>query len=197
MSPERIYQHVWLDKKQGGQLYQHLRTRGKRYRKSKDSRGIIKNRRCIEQRPAEVEARERFGDLETDTIIGKHHKGAILTINDRATRMLKMKKLKSREAQEVKQAALELFGEWKPHLFTLTAYNGKEFAHPYHSWERGANENLNGLIRQYIPKATDFEQVTDEFVYQVQEELNSHPRKRCNFESPKYIRPYAKAMVGC
>ena len=214
VSAERIYQHVWLDKKQGGKLHRHLRTQGKRYRKrgnSKDARGMIKNRRSIEERPPEVELKERFGDLEIDTIIGKNHQGAILTINDRATGMLRMKKLKNREAQQVKQAALELLGDWKPHLFTLTSDNGKEFAaheaisealeidfffaHPYHSWERGANENLNGLIRQYIPKATDFDQVTDAFVAQVQEALNNRPRKRFNFESPKYMFNQKVALV--
>ena len=158
-----------------------------------------------------MEAKERFGDLEIDTIIGKNRKGAILTINDRATGMLKMRKLKSREARQVKQAALELPGDRKPHLFTLTADNGKEFAahesiggaleidfffaHPYHSWERGANENLNGLIRQYIPKATDFDQVTDELVAQVQEALNSRPRKRFDFESPKCMFNQKVAFV--
>ena len=94
VSHERIYQYVWQDKKQGGKLYVHLRTRGKRYRKRgnmKDSRGIIKDRVCISNRPQIVEEKQRFGDLEIDTIIGKNHKGAIVTINDRATGLLKMK----------------------------------------------------------------------------------------------------------
>lgn len=85
VSPERIYQHIWEDKKQGGDLYTHLRTQGKKYRKrgaAKDKRGKIVGRVDIEQRPAIVEKRERFGDLEIDTIIGKNHKGAIVTIND-------------------------------------------------------------------------------------------------------------------
>ncbi len=200
VSVERIYQHVWTDKKQKGQLFTHLRNKRKRYRKSgssKDSRGIIRDRISIEHRPAEVEQKERFGDLEIDTIIGKNHQGAIVTINDRATGLLRMKKVKSKEAMPVKEAAIELLQDWKPNLHTITADNGKEFAmhktisselnidfyfaRPYHSWERGANENLNGLIRQYIPKSQKFDELTDEFVQYVQEELNNRPRKRFNF----------------
>ena len=109
VSHERIYQHVWQDKKRGGTLHEHLRTRGKRYRKrgaAKDSRGIIVGRVDIEQRPAVVEQRKRFGDLEMDTIIGKGHQGAILTINDRATGMLRMRKLPRKEAGAVAQAVI-------------------------------------------------------------------------------------------
>ena len=203
VSHERIYQHVWQDKKRGGTLHEHLRTRGKRYRKrgaAKDSRGIIVGRVDIEQRPAVVEQRKRFGDLEMDTIIGKGHQGAILTINDRATGMLRMRKLPRKEAGAVAQAAIELLRPWKSHLHTATSDNGKEFADhqriadklgldfffakPYRSWERGSNENLNGLIRQYIPKRTDFNTLTDEFVQQVQDQLNRRPRKRFNFDTP-------------
>ena len=176
---------------------------GKRYRKrgaAKDSRGIIVGRVDIEQRPAVVEQRKRFGDLEMDTIIGKGHQGAILTINDRATGMLRMRKLPRKEAGAVAQAAIELLRPWKFHLHTATSDNGKEFADhqriadklgldfffakPYRSWERGSNENLNGLIRQYIPKRTDFNTLTDEFVQQVQDQLNRRPRKRFNFDTP-------------
>lgn len=204
VSHERIYQHIWADKKKGGNLYKHLRTKGKRYRKrgaAKDKRGIICNRVSIEQRPAIVEEKLRFGDLEIDTVIGKNHQGAIVTINDRATGMLKMKKIPKKEAALLKKAALELLQEWKPLIHTITSDNGKEFAlhqeiakeleiqfyfaHPYHSWERGANENLNGLIRQYIPKKTDFADISDQFIAEIQDKLNNRPRKRLNFESPK------------
>lgn len=203
VSHERIYQHVWNDKKQGGSLHTHLRTRGKRYRKrgaAKDSRGIIIGRVDIDQRPAIVEKRKRFGDLEMDTIIGKNHKGAIVTINDRATGLLRMRKVASKEAQGVAQAAIAALKPWKHLLHTATSDNGKEFAlhqrmadklqldfffaKPYHSWERGSNENLNGLIRQYIPKKTDFSQLSDEFIQFVEDELNNRPRKRFGFRSP-------------
>ena len=214
VSAERIYQHVWEDKKRKGGLYKHLRTQGKRYRKrgnSKDARGILKDRVSIEARPAEVELKERFGDLEIDTIIGKNHKGAVVTINDRCTGMLRMKKVETKQAEAAKQAAIELLQDWKPLLHTMTADNGKEFAqhkaisqalelnfffaHPYHSWERGANENLNGLIRQYIPKASPFEELTDEYIEQVQEILNNRPRKRFDFQSPNQMFNQKVAFV--
>jgi transposase, IS30 family len=203
VSHERIYQHVWQDKKRGGTLHGNLRTKGKRYRKrgaAKDSRGIIVGRVDIAERPAIVQRRKRFGDLEMDTIIGKGHQGAILTINDRATGMLRMRKVPRKEAGTVAQAAIELLRPWKPLLHTATSDNGKEFADhqriatrlgldfffakPYRSWERGSNENLNGLIRQYIPKKTDFNTLTDEFIQHVQDQLNARPRKRFNFDTP-------------
>ena len=111
-----------------------------------------------------------------------------------------MRKLPRKEAGAVAQAAIELLRPWKFHLHTATSDNGKEFAEhqriadklgldfffakPYRSWERGSNENLNGLIRQYIPKRTDFNTLTDEFVQQVQDQLNRRPRKRFNFDTP-------------
>lgn len=214
VSAERIYQHIWLDKKNKGDLYQYLRHRGKRYRKRgnlKDSRGIIKDRQSIEQRPAVVEEKIRFGDLEIDTIIGKNHQGAIVTINDRATGLLRMKKVARKEAELVSKAATELLADLKPYLYTITADNGKEFAmhtqisqalgidfyfaHPYHSWERGANENLNGLIRQYVPKSSSFEDLTDEQIHSIQEQLNNRPRKRFNFNSPNQMFNQKVAFV--
>jgi transposase, IS30 family len=203
---ERIYQHIWKDKNSGGKLCEYLRTRGKRYRKrgnKKDRRGCIPNRVDISQRPAIVEKRSRIGDLEIDTIIGKDHKGAIVTINDRATGLLKMKKVAMKEAQLVADAAIEKLLPWKDIIHTITSDNGKEFAlhqtigtaldvdfffaKPYHSWQRGSNENLNGLIRQYIPKGSDFNLLTDEYIQYVEDELNNRPRKRFNFESPNKI----------
>lgn len=214
VSAERIYQHVWQDKKKGGDLHQHLRSRGKRYRKRgnlKDNRGIIKDRVSIELRPAVVEEKIRFGDLEIDTVIGKNHQGALVTINDRATGLLRMKKVDRKEAGLVKEAAISLLADLKPYLHTITADNGKEFAfhkqitqeldvdfyfaHPYHSWERGANENLNGLIRQYVPKSSTLEELTDEQVAYIQEQLNNRPRKRFNFNSPNQMFNQKVAFV--
>ncbi|WP_143031886.1 IS30 family transposase [Flavobacterium gillisiae] len=126
-----MYQHIWKDKKEKGDLYLSLRTTGKRYRKrgsAKDSRGVLSNRRLIEDRPKIVDLKQRFGDLEIDTIIGKNHKGAIVTINDRATGMVRMKKIKSKESELVKQMTIELLQNWKSYLFTITSDNGKEFA---------------------------------------------------------------------
>ena len=167
VSHERIYQHVWKDKKHQGELPTHLRRKGRKYRKrgaTKDSRGITKDRVSIDRRPSVVEERSRFGDIEVDLVIGKNQKGAIVTSNDRASGMLKMKKVETKQASEVADASNELLEEWSPFLHTITSDNGKEcawhqqvaktlsidyyFAHPYHAWERGSNENLNGLIRQ-------------------------------------------------
>jgi IS30 family transposase len=206
VSHERIYQYVWSDKKHGGVLHSHLRTEGKRYRKrgnKKDRRGIITDRVDIEQRPIIVEQRERAGDLEIDTIIGKNHKGAVVTINDRASGKLKMVKVESKDATLVAKATIQALADWKDQLKTITADNGKEFAmhkmistglnidfyfaKPYHSWERGSNENLNGLIRQYIPKKSDFTNITNDQIKYIEEELNNRPRKRFNFETPNTI----------
>ena len=203
VSHESIYQYIWKDKKQGGTLYTHLRTQGKRYRKrgaAKDKRGMIKGRVDIDKRPAVVEERSRFGDLEVDLIIGKNHKQAIVTINDRASGMLKMRKVASKEAHQVSKAIVEELEEWKPYLKTITADNGKEFANhafvaqklnidhyfakPYHSWQRGSNENLNGLIRQYFPKKSDFSQFSDQRIKEVESILNRRPRKRFNYKNP-------------
>ncbi|WP_134346234.1 IS30 family transposase, partial [Flavobacterium psychrophilum] len=194
------------DKKQSGTLYTHLRNQGKTYRKpgaSKDKRGLIVGRIGIENRPKEVEEKQRFGDLEIDLVIGKDHKGALLTINDRATGMLQMKKIESKDSEIVKNATIELLENWKPFLQTITSDNGKEFAkheaiaksleidyyfaNPYCSWERGANENLNGLVRQYFPKGSDFSLITQEQVTIVVEKLNNRPRKRHQFNSPNEV----------
>ncbi len=117
VSHERIYQHVWKDKKHQGELHTHLRRKGRKYRKrgaTKDSRGIIKDRVSIDRRPSVVEERSRFGDLEVDLVIGKKQKGAIVTINDRASGMLKMKKVETKQASEVADAINALLAEWSP-----------------------------------------------------------------------------------
>lgn len=206
VSHERIYQHIWEDKKKKGDLHTHLRHQGRRYRKrgnKKDNRGIIKDRVSIENRPDIVEERKRFGDLEVDLIIGKNHNQAMVTINDRASGMLKIKKVSSKQAGEVSDAIVKLLEDWKPYIKTITADNGKEFAahkkvteqlgidyyfaRPYHSWERGSNENLNGLIRQYFKKSSDFTTITEEQVKAIEDKLNRRPRKRFDFENPIFV----------
>jgi IS30 family transposase len=206
VSHERIYKFVWDDKKQGGKLYRHMRTKGKRYAKrgsTKGKRGQIIGRVDIEQRPAIVEEKQRVGDLEMDLVIGRGHSGVLLTINDRATGMLKMAVLESKEAAVVQAKAVELLVDWRPHLHTVTTDNGKEFAYhqkvadllevdcyfakPYHSWERGANENLNGLVRQYFPKEMNFDQITEQRVNEVVDILNQRPRKRFGYRSPDEV----------
>lgn len=206
VSIERIYQFIWEDKKQRGVLYTHLRTQGKRYRKRgacKDKRGQIIGRIGIEKRPIEVAEKDRLGDFEIDLVIGKDHKRALLTANDRSSGKSKIKKIDSKDSKLVKEAVVELLYEFKPILKTITSDNGKEFAQhqeiaeelaigyyfarPYHSWERGANENMNGLIRQYFPKGTSFEDITNEQVQIVEDKLNNRPRKRFGFKSPNQV----------
>lgn len=206
VSHETIYQYIWIDKKHKGTLHLHLRHKGRKYRKRgsyNDSRGIIRDRVGIEQRPEIVEKRSRFGDIEADLIIGKNHQQAILTLNDRASGVLKMKKIESKEAKVVSQAMNQLLEEWMPYIKTITSDNGKEFAEhklvsetlnidyffarPYHSWERGSNENLNGLIRQYFPKKHDFNLIDEQMIKDVETKINNRPRKRFNFENPLTI----------
>ncbi len=169
----------------------------------KDSRGVIPNRVGIEERPPIVETREIFGDLEIDLIIGKNHKSVIATINDRASGMLKMKRVESKKAELVSDAIIEMLQDWKPCIKTMASDNGKEFtlhqkmsksllvdfffARPYHSWERGANENLNGLIRQYFPKASDFNLLSEQKIKDIETKIDNRPRKRFNFESPIFV----------
>lgn len=206
VSHETIYKYVYDDKRlkdKGKGLYKHLRHQGRKYAKRGNEyrrRGQIVGRVDIDQRPDVVAEKARFGDLEGDTIIGKNHKGAIATFNDRKTGLLWMKKLSGKEADPLAAAAVELLSEVKPLLHTMTLDNGKEFAkhmliakeleidiyfaHPYHSWERGANENTNGLIRQYFPKGTNFEEITEEQVAKVQNILNNRPRKRLGYKTP-------------
>ncbi len=215
VSHERIYQFIWRDKRQKGTLYLDLRNRGRRYKKRSviyDKRGTIPNRTDISQRPPEVELRERFGDLEIDLIIGKKHKNAILTINDRATGLAKLRKLTGKDAEQLARATIGCLEEWKPLLHTITSDNGKEFAfhqmiaqelnidfyfaEPYASWQRGSNENYNRLVRQYIPKKVDFEYVTHDYVQYVEQQLNNRPRKRFGYLSPNQIFSEKRNTLG-
>lgn len=206
VSIERIYQYIWENKRRGGVLYQHLRTKGKKYKKRgdlKDKRGVIAGRVDISQRPLIVEKKKRLGDLEIDLVIGKNHKGALLTINDRVSGVLFMEKIDSKEASEIEKKTIEVLQDWKPLIKTITSDNGKEFANhkniaealnidfyfakPYHSWERGANENLNGLVRQYFPKKSNFENITKQDTEKVINILNNRPRKRFGYKTPNEI----------
>ncbi|MGH6555513.1 IS30 family transposase [Bacteroides hominis] len=194
VSHETIYCWIWNDKRQGGDLH-ILEGKGENIQSVvlNAGRGFIPNRVDIDQRPSIVEQKERFGDLEIDTIIGKNHKGAILTINDRATSRVWIRKLSGKEAIPVAKITVWALRKVKNLIHTITADNGKEFAKhedisqkldinfyfckPYHSWERGANENTNGLIRQYIPKGTDFSEVTNKRIKWIENNLNNRPQK--------------------
>jgi IS30 family transposase len=204
VSHETIYQFVWADKKQKGTLYKHLRNKGKKYSKRgsyKSSRGIIKDRVSIEERPKIVDEKVRIGDIEIDTIIGKNHSGAIFTATDRASLKEWIVKLpEGKNALALAKYAVKKLMPVKDILKTITSDNGKEFAehklisqlleanfyfaHPYKSCERGLNENFNGLIRQYIPKKTDFNTIDNQYIDYVENKLNNRPRKKLGFLTP-------------
>ena len=206
ISHERIYQHVWADKRQDGTLYKHLRHSHKKRKKqygSKDKRGQIRNRVSIDERPEIVEQKTRIGDWEIDTVIGKNHQGALVTIVDRVSKFTLIKKVDSKHADVVTEATIMLLKPYLDKTLTITADNGKEFAghesmteqlnaavyfaHPYHSWERGLNENTNGLIRQYFTKGSSFENISDEQVEDVMNKLNHRPRKTLNYKTPHSV----------
>jgi transposase, IS30 family len=203
ISHESIYQHIWKDKKFGGTLYQHLRHYGKKYNKrssGKAGRGCIPNRVDITERPQIVEQKIRVGDWEGDTIIGSRHQGAIVSYVDRCSKFTVLKKVKNKTAKVVTQATVKKFEQSTLPVLTITYDNGKEFsdhgkisealnvrcyfATPYHSWERGLNEHTNGLVRQYLPKSTDFTTVSDRTVQLIADRLNNRPRKILNYKTP-------------
>lgn len=199
---QTIYTYIETDRISGGDLYKHLRHSKKRRKKrgSKDNRGQIKNRVSIEERPEIVNQKSRFGDWEGDLIIGKDHKGAIVTLTERFTKLTVLKRVHTKDAEEVKSAIINTLSAFAPCSHTLTLDNGKEFAkheeikeklgikvyfaHPYSSWERGLNENTNGLIRQYLPKKSIFENVSEEELQRIISQLNLRPRKSLGFASP-------------
>jgi len=203
---ETIYQRIYAEKAAGGDLYQHLRIVPKPYRKrygSYDRRGKIKNRVDIDERPAIVEQRGRIGDWEGDTIMGKNRQSALLTMVERKTLYTVIIRLTGKHADLLAQAAISGMSAFKDRVKTITFDNGLEFsdhekiasaleadiyfAHPYASWERGINENTNGLIRQYFPKGTDFNAVSDEEIQQVMDRLNNRPRKTRGCRSPNEL----------
>lgn len=206
ISHERIYQHIWQDKKDGGKLYVHLRRRGKRYHKRSGvyaGRGCIPGRIDIDERPKIVEEKSRVGDFEIDTIVGSKHRGAILSIVDRKTKLTKLVLLKKATASAVAEALIKRLAPIKEHVLTITSDNGKEFAahkivaqtldagfffaKPYHAWERGLNENTNGLVRQYFPKGSSFVKLSKRKLADVENKLNNRPRKLLNFTTPNKL----------
>lgn len=213
VSHEWIYQHIYADKRAGGSLHKHLRCQKKRRKRygSRDRRGQIPNRTSIEERPASVEQRERIGDWEADTIIGKGRRSAIVTLVERTSRFTLLEKIERRTAAATEAAIVRLLQPYHLQALTITFDNGKEFAHhqqiasqlevatyfahPYSPWERGTNENTNGLIRQYIPKDSDFTKVTREYIAFVKERLNHRPRKCLGFKTPKMV--FSQLSSGC
>lgn len=203
ISHETIYKYIWKDKQKGGSLYKELRHQGKKY--NKRSQGTaggcrIIGRVGIEKRPPIVEEKIRLGDWELDTIIGAGKQEAIVSMVERSSKLTILVKVNHKTARNVKEALLEKLGPMKAFVHTLTSDNGTEFAYhqevsrkleagfyfanPYHSWERGLNEHTNGLVRQYIPKKTYFESISNEDIRKVELLLNNRPRKVLDFESP-------------
>jgi IS30 family transposase len=206
VSHERIYQFIWENKRRGGYLYKFLRCSQKKKRKrygSKDSRGIIKNRIFIDERPEIVEDKQRLGDLEIDTITGKGRTGYLITMVDRKSKYTFLGKCNTKHSNVITQKIISIIDPVKDLIHTITADNGKEFAdheniaqrlnvdvyfaHPYCSWERGLNENTNGLIRQFFPKNHDFSTITDKELCLVAHLLNHRPRKTLDFKTPHEV----------
>jgi IS30 family transposase len=202
ISHEWIYQYVLKDKQAGGELYRHLRCQKKRRKRygSYDRRGKLPNCHSIEERPAIVSARKRLGDWEVDTLLGKKHKPVIVTLTERKSRFSLLGKVSRRTAQAVRQQVCTLLLPVRNQVHTLTSDHGKEFAdheqiaevlqlkfyfaHPYAAWERGTNENTNGLLRQYFPKKSDFQVISNKKMEQAMSKLNFRPRKSLRFKTP-------------
>lgn len=214
ISHESIYRHVWSNKRADGDLYRHLRRQGKKNQhrgsNGKTSRGQIKNRVSIDDRPIAVNEKTKAGHWEIDTVIGAGHSGALVTIVERVTLFTVSQRVNSKCAKEVTAATIALLTPYKALVHSITSDNGKEFAghetisaalgcdfyfaHPYHSWERGLNENTNGLLRQDFPKGTDFKAVKAKEVVRVVEKLNNRPRKTLAFKTPAVLM--AKKMAA-
>lgn len=203
ISHETIYQFIYTNKANGGMLYKHLRHKNKKYHKRANEyqrRGIIKDRISIDKRPVVVNKKSRTGDWEIDTVIGKNHKGALVTLVDRKSKFTLIKKVASKHSDVVTKATIDLLQPLQALTHTITADNGKEFAYhkliasaldtkvyfcdPYSSWQRGLNEHTNGLIRQYIPKKSEFENISKEEIVTIQNKLNHRPRKSLGFKTP-------------
>jgi transposase, IS30 family len=205
ISPESIYLRIWQDKRQGGTLWQCLRhrlRRGKRGRLHK-ARGLIVGRVGIEYRPAIVDTRSRIGDWEADTVFGRQSQAPLLTLVDRRSRYCVIAPLKSKHASHVGERMVAALSTLNTPVHTITSDNGKEFAQhvkvsqalqadfyfarPYASWERGTNENTNGLLRQFFPKQHDFNRITNEDIENAMNLLNNRPRKCLGWFTPNEV----------
>lgn len=204
ISHETIYRHIWTDWRQGGTLYRHLRgarkQRRKRYR-SYDSRGRLAGKRHISTRPRTVEHRRQLGHWEVDTLVGVGAKDCVATLVERKTGFTMLGQLADRTSRGMSRRLQTLVRRAPQQFKTFTADNGTEFhdyklveqhtdvtfyfATPYHSWERGSNENLNGLLRQYLPKRTSFAGLTQQHCDAIARRLNTRPRKRLGYRTPE------------
>ena len=204
ISHETIYRYIWDDWANGGTLYQCLRQRLKQRRKrqgSRDSRGVLPGKRHISERPASVESRQRVGHWEIDTVMGSTDQHCIVTLVERKTGYVLIGKLTDRKMKTTAERTKKLIKKEWGFFDTITSDNGTEFhaykevedatgvtyyfATPYHSWERGTNENTNGLIRQYLPKGYSMAHLTQQDCNWIANELNTRPRKRHGFKTPR------------
>ena len=202
ISHEYIYQYIYADKRTGGDLHRHLRCQKKRRKRygAYDRRGVIRNRVSIDERPAVVGKRSRLGDWEGDTVIGKGHRGALVTLVERKSLYTVIGAVCRKTAKAVRAVIVAGLTPYKDQVHTMTYDNGKEisehekiakdlgakiyFAHPYASWEREVNENTNGLIRQYFPKGRELTAVTKDEIEHTMNRLNHRPRKTLGFRTP-------------
>lgn len=214
VSIERIYQYIWQDKAEGGQLYEHLRRKGKAKKTygGRDLRGQIKNKVSIKERPKEVDEKKEFGHWEIDLMVGSHHKGFLVTAVERVTKHTLIGHSKKKDSMSVTDELIRIFKPHKSAVKTITADNGKEFAghervakeleadyyfaNPYSSWERGLNENTNGLIRQYFPKGVDLREVSRKQLLSTMKRLNSRPRKTLKFKTPENLFKLQKSKIA-
>ena len=206
ISHERIYQYILEDKQEGGLLYKNLRHQNKKYRKRYGSpkyKGSIKNKKSIEERPKIVDKKKRIGDWELDTIIGAKQQQAIVTMVERVSKKTLLAKVDNRTAELVSNSTIDKLKMYSDIVFTLTSDNGSEFAyhekiskalrakfyfaHLYSSWERGLNENTNGLVRQYIKKGSSFENIGDDELNTIMDKLNNRPRKSLGYKTPDEV----------
>lgn len=205
VSHEYIYLYVYADKRRGGTLHQHLRSQKKQRKRYSGyiRRGQIPNRTSIEKRPQVVARKGRFGDWEADTIIGARHKGGILSVVERKSKLIRLCLLATKTAAEMKDKSLAVLTPLAAKVHTITVDNGKEFcdheliaaglqariyfAHAFASWERGLNENTNGLVRQYFPKKYEFAKISDKDLQRVEDLLNNRPRKTLGYRTPNEV----------
>ena len=202
ISHQTIYAHVKRDQKHGGRLWEHLRQ-PVRYRKryaTVEKRGRLPGKRHISERPAAVDSRTEIGHWEMDIVVGVRTNHCIVTLVERVTGATMIGRLRCRKVADVNRRVIELIQAYRQLFLTITVDNGPEFhgykeieeatgvtiyfANPYASWERGTNENTNGLIRQYIPKRTSMKRLTQHRCNEIASALNNRPRKRHAFRTP-------------
>ena len=215
MCHQTIYLWIWTNQRGGGSLWRHLRGARKIKRKrygQPDSRGRLAGKTMISERPSIIEQRSRLGDWEIDTMHGSD-KASIVTIVDRKSGLVRIGQLPQATVQFTQQRTVELLGPHRPNVHTITSDNGTEFhgykyieqqldtdfyfATPHHAWERGTNENTNGLIRQYLPKRTSLQYLTQTRCNTIAEKLNNRPRLRLGFKTPNEIYYPSNQIASC